>query len=186
MKGKIIGILLVIGLFLPTTYASALQYEGTLDQSTPDDDITCMSSNLEMAQRFKPKLPILTEVELGLSKFENLTGEVEVSIRQTRDGKNLVSRIISADDLPYRDFTWILIDFENLEVKPNHKYYIVVSPGVERNVGWFMANQAPYKQGLPWYHSIIKGDLDRTPWLPGFMVFKKPFDFTFRTYGIEN
>lgn len=99
-----------------------------IDQGTPlgYGDYIYGINNRYVAQSFKPKLPILLKVELGLWKQANMPGNFTVSIREKFNGDDFVSKIVSIDEVPYiSNGDWVAIDFQDINVTPNKNYYIV-------------------------------------------------------------
>ncbi len=76
-------------LFLPIVISvNASFIDEVVDQSTPFgyDGWTCGVWNTYVAQSFKPKLPFLSKVEIGLFKMDNAIGNVTVSIKDNLNG----------------------------------------------------------------------------------------------------
>jgi hypothetical protein len=99
-----------------------------MDKSTPlgYGDYIYGINNRYVAQSFKPKLPILSKVKLGLWKQANMPGNFTVSIREEFKGDDFVSKIVSIDEVPYMiNGDWVAIDFQSINVTPNKNYYIV-------------------------------------------------------------
>jgi hypothetical protein len=185
MKRKIVHLflyMLVLGLLLPVS-AAYVPTEEKLDQSTPlgYGEYICGINNRFLAQSFKPKLLVLSKVELGLFKDENITGNFTISIRQRLNGDDLVSTNVSFEDIPWLNYgNWVTIDFEDIKVTPNARYYIVFSSHDIRNIHWIMTLYTPYWRGRPW---SLGGAIPF--WLPICVIVKKLPDLCFRTYGYE-
>jgi hypothetical protein len=99
-----------------------------MDKSTPlgYGDYIYGINNRYVAQSFKPKLPILSKVKLGLWKQANMPGNFTVSIREEFKGDDFVSKIVSIDEVPYMSNSdWVAIDFQDTNVTPNKNNYIV-------------------------------------------------------------
>jgi hypothetical protein len=180
---KKIVFMLVILLFLPL--ASAYRpNEEILDQSTPlgYGEYLCGISNNYLAQAFKPKLPVLSKVELGLFKSDNITGNITISIREKLKGEDLVSKIVSLDEVPWTiNAGWVTVDFDDITVTPNHRYYIVLTNDDTKDVLWIMTYYNPYWRGRPW---VFGGSLPF--WVPVAIILLRSHnfpDFSFRTYG---
>jgi hypothetical protein len=102
-----------------------------MDKSTPlgYGDYIYGINNRYVAQSFKPKLPILSKVKLGLWKQANMPGNFTVSIREKFKGDDFVSKIVSIDEVPYMSNSdWVAIDFQDTNVTPNKNNYIVFTP----------------------------------------------------------
>jgi hypothetical protein len=157
------------------------QQDEIVDQSTPlgYQGYICGVNNRFLAQSFKPKLSTLSKIELGLFKDENITGNFTISIRQRLNGDDLVSTSISFEDVPWLNYgNWVTIDFEDLTVKPNTRYYIVFSSHDIRNIHWIMTYYTPYWRGRPW---SLGGAIPF--WVPICFIVTKLPDLCFRTYG---
>jgi hypothetical protein len=170
----------VIGMLIPilTVYG---QREEILDQSTPlgYDGYICGINNDFLAQSFKPKLPVLSKIELGLWKLENITGNFTISIRQRLNGEDLVSTTVSIDEVPWMNYgNWVAIDIKDINVTPNKRYYIVFTSDDQRVVFWIQSQYNPYWRGRPW---SLGGALPF--WIPMFLIICKIPDMSFRTYG---
>jgi hypothetical protein len=188
MHRKIIGILictLLIGPILLSVSAFE-QKDETLDQSTPlgSDGYICGINNDFLAQSFKPKLSILSKVELGLWKQENITGTFTISIRQKLNGEDLVSKTVSIDEVPWQNYgNWVTIDFEDISVIPDKRYYLFFTSDDTRVVFWIMTTYNPYLRGQPW----SLGATSNLPfWIPLCLIVTKIPDLCFRTYGYDS
>lgn len=181
-KRIIVLCMLVVGFLAPSACAIA-QKEEVMDQSTPlgTGDYICGMNNNFIAQSFKPTLPVLSRVELGLFKQENITGTFTISIRQKLNGEDLASKTVSIEEVPWLSYgDWVSIDFQDVDVTPNKRYYIVFTSDDARDVLWIMSNSNPYHRGRPW---TFGGSLPF--WIPVFLVVTKIPDLSFRTYGYQ-
>lgn len=186
MRRKRIGILICLLLIGPilSTVGAFEQKDEIVDQSTPlgYDGYLCGINNDFLAQSFKPQLSILSKVELGLWKLENITGNFTISIRQRFNGDNLVSKTVSIDEVPWQSYgDWVTIDFEDITVTPNKRYYIVFTSDDTRTVFWIMTSFTPYWRGRPW---TFGGSLPF--WIPLCLTVTKLPDLCFRTYGYDS
>lgn len=185
MHRKITGILMCMLLIGPplVTVSAFEQQDETLDQSTPlgSDGYRCGINNDFLAQSFKPKLSTLSKVELGLWKQENITGNFTISIRQKLNGENLVVKTVSIEEVPWMTYgTWVTIDFDDITVTPNKRYYIFFTSDDTRVVFWIMTTYTPYLRGRPW---TFGGSLPF--WIPLCVTVTKLPDLCFRTYGYD-
>ena len=189
---KILSISIIVSFIICSWSASGLHNETKilsdeiLDQSTPFgyDGFACGAWNTYIAQSFKPKLPILSKVEIGLFKQENAEGTVTVSIRQRLGGEDLVSKTIPVESIPLgSEADWVEFDFDDIEVIPNIKYYIVFTMNdgerPENVVLWVHTLWNPYWRGRPWQYTI------QGIWLPTCIMMIKLPDACFRTYGYQ-
>jgi hypothetical protein len=170
----------IIGMMLPI-FTVCGQKEDVIDQSTPlgYDGYICGIRNDFLAQSFKPKLPILSKIELGLWKLENITGNFTISIRQRIYGRDLISKTISIEDIPWQNYgDWVAFDFEDINVTPDKTYYIVFTSDDAQVVFWIMTLYTPYWRGRPW---SFGGSIPF--WMPLCLIVKKLPDMSFRTYG---
>jgi len=172
--GYMLLCMLVFVLLVPL--AAAVRPIGEiLDQSTPLGP-GCVIYNTHLAQSFRPTLPTLSKIELGLWKDKNITGNFTISIRERRNGADLVSTSVPFDVVSWFG-NWTTIDFHNITVTPNKRYYIVYTAEV-RNIYWIMSSDNPYRRGLPW---SLGGQIPF--WLPLVIQVTKNPDLSFRTYG---
>ncbi len=168
--------MLVFALLIPLATAYQPSDE-VLDQSSPLGG--CVISNTNLAQSFRPKLPTLSKIEVGLYKNENLTGDFTISIQGRLNGGNLASKTLSYDEVSYYG-GWVTIDFQDITVTRNKHYYIVFTGGEDRNIFWMMGAEAnPYVRGGPW---SLGGGIPF--WIPLLFVVPYP-DLSFRTYGYQ-
>ncbi len=187
------GILLIVGFIVPTTLAGASAHERatipTADQEEKLDQFAPLGSeylftlwgeNTMVAQAFRPKLPTLSRIELGLGRmYENAPGTYTVSIRDCLNGQDLTSKIMFIKDLPFDMGAWISIDFKDISVTPNKRYFIVVTFDTANNsaLTWYTAYWNPYHRGMPWIFS----ESPRPRW--DLTFYPKFFDLSFRTFG---
>ena len=180
--GKLVLCMLVLALLIPI--ATAYRPSGEiLDQSTPlgYQEYICGVNNNYLAQSFKPTLSSLSKVDLGLFKQANVTGNFMISIRERLNGKDLVSKNVSLDDVPWMIYGgWVSIDLQDITVTPDKRYYIVITSDETRQVMWIDSSYNPYKRGRPW---MFGGSLPC--WIPFFLTISKRQDLCFRTYGFE-
>jgi hypothetical protein len=160
--------------------------EEILDQSTPFGykQYVCGAWNTYVAQSFKPTLSVLSKVELGLFKFEGASGNVTVTIREKLQGTDLTMASVPADDIPVgSEADWIEFDFEDIDVTPEKKYYIVFTLNngerPEKVVLWVHTYWNPYWRGRPWQFTTFN------LWLPTCILMTKLPDTSFRTYGYD-
>jgi len=80
-----------------------------------------------VAQEFKPSKATLTAVALAFFAFTSPPSDTTItaSIRETLDGNDLAMESISADSWKIGGETWVLFDFDDIEVIPEQSYYIV-------------------------------------------------------------
>jgi hypothetical protein len=186
MKKKIRSVLLlmvIVGMLIPAVSALP-QKEEEMDQSTPfgTGNYFCGMNNKLVAQAFKPKLPVLSKVELGMFKMENITGNFTISIRQRLNGEDLVSKTVSIEEVPWKSYgDWVTIDLEDINVTPNKRYYIVFTSDDARVILWVMSSYNPYWRGRPW---MFGGSIPF--WIPVFLSVTKIPDMSFRTYGYSS
>ena len=171
----------IIIIMLPTL--SVYGQEEIMDQSTPlgYNGYICGMNNNFLAQSFKPKLPVLTKLELGFFKMENITGNFTISIRTRLNGEDITSKTMSTEDVQYMQYGgWVEIDIEDINVNPDDRYYIIFTSDDARVVFWIQTLYTPYWRGRPW---SLGGSLPF--WLPMFLIVTKLPDMSFRTYGYD-
>jgi len=145
-----------------------------------------ISPPIQYAQSFKTSLSLLTKVELALWKAGNVMNNTEftASIRETLQGEDLCSAVITADILSADEGLWIPFVFlDGIEVISSSKYYIVCksSAGTYKNeIGWNFGLDNPYNGGSAWYYHP-----DNNPQWRVLDTHYPFIDFTFRTYGLD-
>jgi hypothetical protein len=155
-----------------------------IDQSVPMG--SCGFYNTYVAQSFRPTLNSLTKVEIPLFKLENSFGTVKLSIREELYGDDLTWNVVSVDEIPIQSkYDWVEFNFDDIEVKPGHKYYIVFilndgnrPDNTDEYVFWIMSLNNPYSKGKPY-------QFYRYIWLPLWLLYPDFPDCSFKTYGYE-
>lgn len=132
------------------------------------------------AQSFVPTLAKLTRVKLLIGK----RGEVEnitVSIRKYLYGPDLTFVTKTPSQIP-ENAQWVEFDFDDINVFPDETYYIVFSTtgGDNRENYYYIlcSNKDVYYYGdalIGWKYG----------WFYYWNFWEPPFDFCFKTYGIE-
>jgi len=189
MKNKIIVILLASFLTLSAVSSLAasknilkLDEPHKLDVVDQNQDkiesYDFLSQEFQFAQSFKPSLAKLTKIYLYLFRFGLDGSTITVSIRENLDGPDLVSKSISSNDInPEKQWVWVEFDFNDLKVKIDSTYYIVVvsnDDDLDEYVGWGWHGGNPYTRGnayirfetLDWEEDLNK-------------------DYCFQTYGTK-
>jgi hypothetical protein len=97
---------------------------------------------------------------------------------------DLTSKSISVDNIPLgSDADWVEFDFEDIDVIPEDKYYIVFTMNngerPDEVVLWVHTFWNPYWRGRPWQFTI------QGFWLPTCLIMKNIPDTSFRTYGYQ-
>ncbi|MBN2602928.1 MAG: hypothetical protein JXA91_02205 [Candidatus Thermoplasmatota archaeon] len=105
--------------------------EDKLDQQQPTCSGnywgTCYSGKL--AQSFKPKLNVLTRIEVFGFKNESPPNSLKISIRSSLEGNDITSIVISTSEIKLRpEGGWIKAEFPDINVIPGSTYFIVWSP----------------------------------------------------------
>ena len=132
---------------------------------------------LFMAQSFKPAYPTLTRVELLLGRHGELYTKLKISIRSSLDDDDLTLVSIWPNTVPKCEPPgWIEFDFNDIQVNPGQKYYIIYQPGSDfdnnSNLVWYRSTDNPYKNGEGWHYNINRG------W-----IVEDNKDYCFKTYG---
>ena len=187
-----IWITIIIFILLSLQVRAFYCNDEVIDQSTPfgTNGWNCGLWNIYLAQSFKPKLPILSKVEIGLFKVGNPDGNITISIKEKLNGEELISKTISIDVVPsINNADWVEFDFDNIDVVPNKKYFIVFTmnngerpDNLNNIVCWVHSLWNPYWRGMPWQYGQFG---EKQFWLPTIFLQIKFPDATFRTWGIE-
>jgi hypothetical protein len=157
-----------------------------LDQS--QTSLQCVVHNTFLAQSFRPEISTLKKVELALYtrvKIEPI--DITLSIRKYLYGRDIAQSTISSDAIPYNVtnnfyWDWIGFDFDNVDLEPKRKYYLVLSPSegihdpFEDNVMWFIGWNNPYNNGDSYAAKQMI-------WAPMWLLTTNIGDFSFKTYG---
>ena len=110
---------------------SFLYHDGELDQENTDWEGAGLAGlAYPMAQSFKPTLNLLTRIELIAWRVGNPQGNLTISIREKISGTDLTSISILAENIPLEyglPALWTGFDFPDINVIPEHTYYIVWS-----------------------------------------------------------
>ncbi|KAA0002424.1 MAG: PKD domain-containing protein [Thermoplasmata archaeon] len=135
-----------------------------------------------IAQSFKPTLPILTRVEVRLQKFNDISTDVTLIIRDNLTGKNLTYTSVSSSLITHTP-SWIEFDFPDIEIEPGKTYYIICKTDggdwPHRHLyKWSCSDLDPYPHGQT--HCSVDGGKS---WQSDKAYAKK--DQCFRTYGME-
>ena len=158
---------------------SFLCHDDELDQENTDWEGAGLASFAPpMAQSFKPTLNLLTRVELIAWRVGNPQGYLTISIRENLSGTDLTSVSILAENIPLEygpPALWTGFDFPDINVMPEHTYYIVWNPDSwdhDNHVAWGETRSTDhYLRGEGWWF------LDNI-WVP-----RSPNnDFCFKTY----
>jgi hypothetical protein len=128
-----------------------------------------------VAQSFVPTLPILTRIEIYLSKNGSITSDITLIVKDSRNGPSLSQVSVSSDKIKLNEGEWIEFDFPDLGVNRDITYYIYCRTdlGDEDNCyQWYGSIFDGYEEGLK-YISNNSG----TTWE------QYSEDCTFKTYG---
>jgi len=135
------------------------------------------------AQNFKQTGDTLSQIDLLIRKMKPYAGiggvewDLTVEIRKDSiDGEMLASETISKESIQF-DWTWINVDFDDIEVHQDDMYFIVIPPptNVETTFGyeWGYSQTDKYDDGC-FYYTIDSGE----NWLP-----IHDWDLCFKTYS---
>ncbi len=134
------------------------------------------------AQEFKPTRNNLTAVAIEMFKFNEPPAglQITVSIRDSLNGSDLTSKTRDADIIKYKG-TWVLFDFEDINVTPEVTYYIICSGGggdADNTYAWLFGVNNSYDRGVAW-----ASDDDGDTWtdMENYGEYKE-VDFCFITY----
>jgi preprotein translocase subunit SecG len=193
----LIGLLLVSSLIVPIQSSSedtphatgAICYSGdtSLPQGIPGEEELdqvqqqynhyrfAIRSSLWAAQSFIPTLPILSKVELLIGKGGFPPSHLKVSIRETLQGEDLTSTLLSPSDIRY-GLHWKEVDLPDCELEPWSTYYLVLNTtyGTVSNCYiWGFGYNTSYDQGCLFYSGSTGVSWNK------FLQ----YDFCFKTFG---
>ena len=191
MKKKYITLLFLIGLLLPTltpTICAKPTPEILLDQHSPLGSASsiCGAYNNYIAQSFKPTLPNLAYVKIGMFRQYNATGTVTISIRERLNGKDLTKITLPTEKVPTKDNPdWVLFDLPDITLKTTRRYFILYTMNDGNRpesefAFWIHSNRNPYHSGRPWQYTSFGF------WLPTLLLMTFYPDTSFQTYGYTN
>jgi len=199
MKKKLIGIFVCMLLITTVTPIIGIQindkpiqndnyiiYDDVLDQYQDIKDeqggIGCVPGipdiNYFRAQSFVPTKPVLTRVQLYISKNITTIYPYTLSIRKDLKGEDIVSYSVNAEDIPTLfDFEWIEFDFENIPVKIGQTYYLVsrTMKAKDNCFAWGGSLYNPYPNGISYVSDDESQSWEELDY----------GDMCFRTYGID-
>jgi len=161
-----------------------------LDQEQVDSSMDSgpIYDNFQLGQSFTPSFNTLTRVELILRKTNpnHETRKIKVQIGEPSMLFLPIVEVIT--DVTINDKkNWIEFDFENIKVIPGKQYFICLKCldcyDDADAINWCRSETDAYSGGEAWYnyYSYIT-------WIWTWVKYlqEEQFDFTFRTYGIDN
>jgi hypothetical protein len=111
---------------IETDHIILIDPELKLDQYQENDTYEIsFHSHIELAQGFTPSMTPLTKIEIEINKPRKTTTGFTLSIRDSLEGRNLASKSIGAEDIPFF-INWIEFDINDIDVTPGETYYIVL------------------------------------------------------------
>ncbi len=129
-----------------------------------------------LAQSFKPSENVLTRVELLISKIENPTDNLLISIRSSLNGSDIASVMVLPEEIP-TEKEWVEFDFQDIIVDVGQTYYIVFTPQCPGYFylwwGYDNHNFDSYPNGESWLYT-------NNEWSTENFVIK---DWCFKTYS---
>jgi hypothetical protein len=138
-----------------------------------------------LAQSFKPTFPILTRVQIKLFRQGDPLDSVDItlSIREELTGEDLTIYSLKGSDIIGSDQIWVEFDIPDIEVTPEHTYYIVcraLAATRENCFAWYIGKDEQYPRGGP-YESRDAGNT----WvdLLNYDYQYENIDLCFRTFG---
>jgi hypothetical protein len=135
------------------------------------------------AQSFIPTKESLTKIALPILKKNLILSDVELSIRESLTGNDLVICSKSPKEISYSTMGsyWLVFDLDDISVQPGKTYFIVCkTKRGNRNVNyysWLSSRSDEYKQGESW----LSNDLGKS-WHNWYELNNVSFDFGFKTY----
>jgi len=137
-------------------------------------------------QEFVSSFPVLSTVELYMTKSGSPTGDVTVQIRKDdATGDLFYQGVISPTQVPsFPDYDWIPVPVGDVVLTPGETYVIMLlSPdegaGTHHNLQWAWCDSYPANSGGPY----LDGWFWFTKNFESTWGFVRDWDFTFRTYG---
>jgi len=163
------------------SFTTKLSLNEVLDQEQNETiAIMAFNSGFTAAQSFKPSLDVLSKIKFlmkkGMMEYSDL---INVSIRQTIAGEDLVKVSIDKDEISIYD-RWITFDIPDIQVNVNETYFIIVEGSSYYNnqleIYILSSGTNSYLEGSSWLY-ISQSD----HWLK-----MADWDFCFKTYGLNN
>jgi PKD repeat protein len=146
-----------------------------------------MMPGWDASQEFISSFEVISSVDLYLSKFGTVTGDVTVQICEGgADGTVLTETVLSPADVPsYPDYEWVKIDFTDATVSSGGTYYVVLkdAQGADTHncVQWGWCDSYPSGSGGPYDGGWFWFRKEFNPtWSP-----IRDWDYTFRTFGYD-
>jgi hypothetical protein len=141
-----------------------------------------------IAQQFVPTFSLLSKIEVALMSNENASYPVKISIREKLYGNDIVSTMISADEISlYPNASWVEFDFDDLQVIPGKTYYIIVAPTYGSRFFQKVPKSEHVYWMLTWNNIYINGTSyisksQRFLWPFDYLMYNHDIDFCFKTY----
>ena len=152
------SIFIVIILLLTSfsLYAKPVQTGSSDDeldqQQTLVDTVSSIYGNVSIVQSFSPSFPILTRVQLYVSRYGNVSSDLRVYIKNSRTSETILTEsYVSQDNISGYEPEWITFDFEDIEVDSDETYYLFCdteSGDEDHYYLWYGTNLNPYELGV--------------------------------------
>lgn len=169
------------GVQFPSSESSNSDY---IDQMQPEytGESGLINEEKTWAQSFNPSYAILSRIKLFI-KDSGSTGEITVSIRKEKDGKDLSSIKKSTSLISDQSYSWIEFDFSDIVVEEKKTYYIICKHSTLQGISWAASSTNPYSMGKAYYR-----DTNTDKWEPweNDLPFPYSFDMCFKTFGLEH
>ena len=88
-------------------------------------DISPVTYYMQVAQSFIPDQDIITKVEIKIGKNSSATKDLVVAIRDDLTEDNLVEKNIDPADVDTENYSWLVVDIDDLFVDAGETYYLV-------------------------------------------------------------
>jgi parallel beta-helix repeat protein len=131
------------------------------------------------AQSFSPTLNVLTHIEINLRKFGTPEFNLTLELREDHPQGSLLETTLFTPSQTPSNWNWMEIDFNDITINPNIKYFIVCPPapsGITTSFGyeWGYAFGNQYDDGAFWFTRDGGGLWRDLPTM---------YEFVFRIYG---
>ncbi len=133
------------------------------------------------AQSFESSISTITRAEIYLRKFGTPSFDLKVEIRENSPTGTLLDTVVFSSANVGSNWYWLNMDFDDISVTPNTKYFIVIpppatNPGNSFGYEWGYAFGDKYSGGAFWFTrdgGVLWRDLPTM------------YEFVFKTYGIN-
>ena len=182
-KNNIIKVLFFTIILFLTSISQVKCYENNpifssdfIDQEqTKADSTDFIYKNNWKAQSFRPTEQVLTRIQIYVKKLGEISSDIEIFIRNSINGNNLVNYSIKANTVSYEP-SWLDFNIADINVSVDQPYYILckTNSGDEDNCYvWYQGIDNPYENGIKYYSNN-----NGTSWNQ-----EISYDFCFKTFA---